>query len=155
MFLRFRNASSLMVRMSLVLMAAGLAPPQGRAADTGYRKQVRVSAPTRLDWEFAVSGFGRKHATLPEGYDSKQQRYELYVPGAYQAGRSWPLVVFISPGDGPLGWAQWQKPCRQLGMLFCSPYGAGNSCPVGKRARIALDMLDDVRRHYRIDPDRT
>src|SRR5262249_42580870 len=31
--------------------------------------------------------------------------------------------------------------------------GAGNNCPIGQRARIVLDMLDDVRRHYRIDPD--
>src|SRR5262249_50303999 len=28
-------------------------------------------------------------------------------------------------------------------------------CPVGQRTRIVLDMLDDVRRHYKIDADQT
>jgi hypothetical protein len=141
--------------LGLVFLAALLDPAPAAAVETGYRKEVRVAQPTRLDWEFAVSGFGSKSASLPSDYDSKKQRYELYVPKNYKADRAWPLVVFISPGDGPLGWTNWQKPCRQLGMLFCAPYGAGNNCPVGKRTRIVLDMLDDVRRHYRIDPDQT
>src|SRR5262249_52291162 len=65
------------------------------------------------------------------------------------------LVAFISPGDDPLGWRPWQKACEKAGALFCAPYGAGNNCPAGQRTRLVLDVLDDVRRHYRIDPDQT
>jgi hypothetical protein len=122
-------------------------------AQDGLR-EVKVSAPTRLDWKFAVKGFGPKAARLPESFDSARQRYQLYVPKNYRSNKDWPLVVFISPGDRPMGWNAWKKICSS-GVLFCSPYGAGNSCPTGQRTRIVLDMLDDIRRNYRIDPDQT
>jgi hypothetical protein len=124
-------------------------------AITGLHKGVRVSEPTRLDWQFAVSSFGPHNANLSKDYDSRKQRYQLFVPKKYKGSNAWPLVVFISPGDDPLGWRYWEKPCRKLGMLFCAPYGAGNSCPVARRTRIVLDMLDDVRRHHKIDADQT
>ena len=129
-------------------------PPVARA-QTGLRREVHVSAPTRLDWQFAAAAFGRDATRLPADYDSRKQRYLLYVPKNYKADKTWPLVVFISPGDAPGGWSSYQKVCEQRGLLFCAPYAAGNSGPVGRRARIVLDALDDVRRHYRIDPDRT
>jgi predicted esterase len=102
-----------------------------------------------------ASTFSATAARLPEDYDSRQQRYLLYVPPSYHKAKSWPLVVFISPGDDPMGWRFWQKICVKESLLFCAPYQAGNNCPVGRRTRIVLDMLDDVRRHYRIDPEQT
>jgi hypothetical protein len=116
---------------------------------------VAVAEPTRLDWRFAAEGFSRAAAKVPADYDSRKQRYLLYVPPSYKADKTWPLIVFISPGDTPAGWPSWKKVCEERGLLFCSPYGAGNGCPVGKRCRIVLDALDDVRRHYSVDPDRT
>ena len=77
------------------------------------------------------------------------------MPKTYNANKSWPLVVFISPSDNPAGWNAWKKTCQEHGLLFCAPFGAGNSCPIGQRVRIVLDMLDDVRRHYSIDPEQT
>ncbi len=135
----------------------GLVLPLG-AADapaTGFQPEVRVAAPTRLDWQFAAAGFGTKAAQLPASYESDKQRYQLYVPAGYDRAKAWPLVVFVSPGDDPLGWRVWQKPCEQSGSLFCAAYGAGNNCPPGQRIRIVLDVLDDVRRHYHVDPDQT
>jgi hypothetical protein len=41
------------------------------------------------------------------------------------------------------------------GILFAGPLNAGNDCPGQKRVRIVLDVLDDLRRNYLIDPDRT
>ena len=110
-------------------------------------KEVKVEAATRLDWEFAASGFGANALKLPKDYDSTQQRYHLFVPKNYAKEKAWPLIVFISPGDQPAGWSSWQKVCEAQGILFCSPFKAGNNCPAGQRTRIVLDMLDDVRRH--------
>ncbi|MFO0864913.1 MAG: PDZ domain-containing protein [Gemmataceae bacterium] len=118
-------------------------------------KDAIVSAPTRLDWEFACRGFGPDAAQVPKGYDSKKQKYQLFVPKTYAKTKTWPLVVFISPGNGPSGWSNLQKVCEKEGMLFCSPYAAGNEVAPGLRTRIILDMVDDVRRNYRIDPDQT
>jgi predicted esterase len=114
-----------------------------------------VAGPTRLDWEFAVNGFGKGAAKLPAGYDSIKQKYQLYVPKSYKKAKAAPLVLFISPGDGPQGFTTWQKFCDKEGALFASPYGAGNSTPAGQRTRIVLDVLDDVRQQFAIDPDLT
>lgn len=124
------------------------------APTTGFQVDVRVKAPTRLEWEFVAVSFGAK-PELPPGYDSRKQRYQLFVPKNYDPDKTWPLVLFISPGDDPLGWRFWQRPCEESGMLFAAAYGAGNTVPVAQRTRVVLDMFDDVRRHYRVDPDQT
>jgi dienelactone hydrolase len=142
--------------LGLTAALAGAAP--ARAADpprTGLQPEVTVAVATRLDWQFAAAGFGAKAARVPASYESDRQRYQLFVPPNYTPDHPWPLVVFISPGDDPLGWRFWQKPCEDSGALFCAAYGAGNNCPPGQRIRIVLDVLDDVRRHYRVDPDQT
>jgi dienelactone hydrolase len=121
---------------------------------TGLQSQVNVENATRLPWEFAASSFGPDAVKLKD-YDSRKQSYQLFVPKNYDKSKSWPMVVFISPGDAPVGWKSWQKVCEPGNILYCEAYRAGNNCPVGERTRIVLDMLDDVRRHYRVDPDET
>lgn len=118
-------------------------------------KDKVVGGPTRLDWEFAVAGFGSDAAKLPAKYDSKKQRYQLYAPPSTDSKKASALVIFISPSDQPMGWSAWKKVCQDKKVLFCSPYGAGNNSPAGQRTRIVLDMFDDVRKQYRIDPERT
>jgi len=158
-----------------------------QAQDAGYQKEVTVSAETRLDWTFALANQSlvSPPAEWLEQYDSRQQRYELYVPfpnqnfvkqkprgtrpirksnaaGKTKVGKSgspnpagFPFVLFISPGNQPGGWSQMRAVCEQQGILFASPYEAGNNVPMPKRVRIVLDVLDDVRRKHNIDPDRT
>lgn len=123
-------------------------------AQTGTR-EVTVAAPTRLDWTFASHGFGSDAGKVPAGYDSAKQRYQLYVPAVKAKPDRWPLVVFISPGEKPAGLSSWKVVCDREGVLFCSPFAAGNTVPAGQRTRIVLDMLDDVRRKFNIDPDQT
>jgi hypothetical protein len=137
----------------VVVVGLGL----GAEPVTGHQKKVKVSAATRIDWTFVLAN---RSLAEPPGdwlgdYDSGRQQYDLFVPANYSAKQSWPLVLYISPGDDPGAFQQLEPACRQLGMLLAAPYGAGNSCPQRRRVRIVLDVLDDIRRHYRIDPDRT
>ena len=128
------------------------------AAETGYQKDVTVAEPTRLDWTFVVSNQSviDPPADWLRGYDSRQQRYELFVPPAPKGkNEGLPMVLFISAGDAPAGWSQLESVCKQKGILFASPHGAGNNTPMPRRVRLVLDVLDDVRRQHRIDPDRT
>ncbi len=138
------------------------------AADDGYQRAVTVRGATRLDWVFALSNQSRVDppADWLTDYDSTQQRYELFVPsdprtgskarkGQATARDGIPLVLFISPGDEPAGWGQLQSVCRQQGLAFASPFGAGNNTPTPRRVRLILDVLDDVRQRHSIDPDRT
>jgi predicted esterase len=124
-------------------------------AGGAFEAEVAVRQPTRLDWEFVALGFGADAAKLPPDYQLEKQRYQLFVPADYADKKAWPLVVFVSPGDDPLGWRAWRKACEDGGVFFCAAYGAGNNEPPGVRVRIVVDMLDDVRRRYRIDPEQT
>ncbi|MDB5386075.1 MAG: hypothetical protein JWM11_1721 [Planctomycetaceae bacterium] len=171
-------ACSLMIRILPALFVV-LTANFCLAQETGYQKEVTVSEATRLDWVFALSNQSRTDppAEWLEGYDSKRQKYELFVPPAAKAAakvkpkskatvkakkdkatptnEGLPVVLFISPGDAPAGWAQLQTICQQQGIVFASPFNAGNNVPMPKRVRIVLDVLDDLRRHHSIDPDRT
>jgi predicted esterase len=119
-------------------------------------RDVRVSQPTRLDWEFAAGGFGRDPAgDVPAEYDSRKQKYQFYGPYEPTPTKAWPLIVFISPSNDPIGWPNFESVCERERILFCSPYRAGNSTPTGLRTRIVLDMVDDVRRKFPIDPNQT
>ncbi len=118
-------------------------------------RDVTVTAATRLDWAFAAQGFGAEAAKIPAGYDSTAQRYQLFVPATLEKDKPAALVVFISSGPLPMGITSWKALCEKNGMLFCSPFAAGNGVPAGQRTRIVLDMVDDVRRSYRIDPNAT
>lgn len=118
-------------------------------------RNVAVSGPTRLDWEFVARRFGRDLADVPGNYDAKRQRYRLFIPAGYSKVRAWPLIVFISPSNDPIGWPSFEATCEREGIFFCSPCKAGNKTPGGLRTRIVLDATDDVRRRFRIDPDQT
>src|SRR5215510_446188 len=116
------------VALSLGLILVGTSPAQ--TAKTGYQAKVKVGAPTRMDWTFALSNKSMEKAPanwLPGDYDSTKQQYDLFVPTNYNAKQSYPVVVFISPGDGAAGWKEWEPVCKQSGILFVSPYGAGNN----------------------------
>lgn len=128
------------------------------SAETGYQQEVTVTEPTRLDWTFVVSNQSvvDPPADWLAGYDSRQQRYERYVPAAPKLKNDGlPMVLFISAGDAPAGWGQLESVCKQKGILFASPFGAGNNTPMPRRVHLVLDVLDDIRRQHRIDPDRT
>lgn len=127
------------------------------AAEKGYQPQVAVQAATRIDWVFAVANQSPAEPPadwLPK-YDSQEQKYELFVPPKHNPAKPAPLVLFISPSKQPAGFAQWKSICEEQGAIFASPFGAGNDCETRQRVRIVLDVLDDVRRRYAIDPDRT
>lgn len=130
-----------------------------RAVDVrpGHNPQVSVQAATRLDWIFALANQSPAQAPadwLP-GYDSTAQKYELYVPANLDRTQPVPLVLFISAGPQPAGLTNWRTVCDAAGVLFASPFGAGNNTTGPLRTRIVMDVLDDVRRRFNVDPDRT
>jgi predicted esterase len=132
----------------------------GRAfAEPGYQAEVSVSNPTRLDWTFVLANQSvvEPPADWLGTYESKSQRYECFIPATTKKAKSdgLPVVIFVSASDAPAGWSQLESVCKQKGVVFASPYGAGNNTAMPRRVRIVLDVLDDLRRDNRIDPDRT
>lgn len=149
-----QSSSTISLALCLVITVAATSI----AADTGYEKTATVDEPTRLDWTFALANQSVVDAPAEwlQNYDSRQQRYERFVPPAPKSRNDGsPAILFVSAGDNPAGWSQLESVCRQKGIVFASPYDAGNNTPMPRRVRIVLDVLDDLRRQCRIDPDRT
>src|SRR5947209_6810799 len=91
------------------LLALGAAPKEG------YQAKVAVTAPTRLDWTFALTN--RSLDPLPADflpdYDSTKQAFELFVPPRRDPKKPLPVVLFISPGKEPGGWKSFEAPCKE------------------------------------------
>jgi predicted esterase len=131
--------------------------PTSPAVPGGYHPLVRVTGPSRLDWTFVSSHWSLDPAPSLEmaGYRPTGQTYELYVPPPTTPRRPSPLILFITAGRQSDGWLHWQQVCRRRGVMLAGVHNAGNDVPMPIRVRIALDVLDDVRRRFVIDPDRT
>lgn len=147
------NVRILFLVIALTALSADALPA---APPSGYHAKVNVSAPTRTDWTFAVAtrSLVNPPADWLGDYDSTAQQYELFAPRR-RTKKPLPVILFISPSKEPIGWKHFQRLCRQQGILFAGSRGAGNNCPPKKRVRIVLDVLDDLRRRYAIDADRT
>ena len=77
----------------------------GIAANVGFTQTERkVAGPTRLDWEFAVSGFGKGSAKLPASYESAKQKYQLFVPKGIKNTDA--AMQFIAIASSPEGQAE-------------------------------------------------
>ncbi len=142
---------------SLVLVAP-LPLAISAAPKEGYTSRVVVSEPTRIDWVFtaATQSPARPPAKLlPAQFASTKQDYELFVPRRKDTKKPLPAILFISAGDEPQGWKAFEKPCKNLGVVFIGVRGAGNGVAGPLRSRIVLDCFDDVRRQVPLDPDRT
>jgi pimeloyl-ACP methyl ester carboxylesterase len=142
---------------AVVCLTIGLNTAVRAASADGYQPKATVAAPTRLDWTFALSNqsLADPPADWLKDYDSAKQQYELYVPPQRDPKKPLPLILFVSPGNEPMGWKYFEPICKNFGFAFAGLRQAGNDCPPKRRVRILLDVLDDVRRRYPTDCDRT
>ena len=143
--------------VTCALLASLSIPSWAADAPVGHSPEISVSAETRLDWVYALANQSpaKPPAHLLDDYDSTKQTYELFVPEQYSPDKSWPVVLFVSPGNRGTGFSRWQQVCRREQIIFASPHAAGNNTPMPRRIRIVMDVLDDLRRRYNVDPDRT
>jgi hypothetical protein len=137
--------------------AAQPAAARPRGLGPGYYAQVPVLGPGSLDWPFVVSHHSLDPAPVraTAGYSSARQTYELYVPPDVNKGAPAGLILHVDAGQRSIGWTQWQQVCTRHNLIFAGPHNAGNIVPEAVRARVVLDVLDDVRRRFPVDPDRT
>ena len=139
----------------LVLVLSALAPNLVFSQGV-FVKKLRVRQESELDWEYAAARTSIESASTErmDKYSSVKQLYDFFGPPRAPS-RDLPLILFISPGNVPLEWKQFAPTCRKHGVLFAGVRNAGNVQLFPVRIRAAVDVLDDVRRRYRVDPDRT
>ena len=126
-----------------------------------YQHRVGVQKPTRLDWSFSVA---KKSLAEPPPewvrhvYESNKQTYEFFGPGQREKidlRQPLPLILFVSPKGKAIGWKHFEPVCRELGFLYAGPNGTFKGTSDSLRIRVVMDVLDDVRSRFPIDPDRT
>lgn len=140
-------------KLTLVIVATLSAPTWSQGL---FVSRIRVQRESTLDWAYAARQLGVQppFGDAIKRYRSEEQRYDFYGPRRAPS-RSLPLILFVSPGKVPLEWRHFAPACQRHGILFAGIRGAGNTQDAAIRVRVAVDVLDDVRRRYHVDPDRT
>lgn len=151
-WLRLRSACLL-----VVFLGEFVACDSARAQEFEYARKLTVQDPTKLDWVYPLAM--RSPATPPKQIAEESLRggdftYEFCGPRD-GGDRAWPLVIFVSPENRPVGWPFWEATCREHGVLFAGIRDAGNGVVKARRVRAVVETLGDLRQRYRIDPDRT
>jgi dienelactone hydrolase len=122
----------------------------------GFKTSVSVGAPTRLDWVFAESHKSEPEKPQYKVFPSTTVQYEFFAPPNYDSQKAYPLILFLSADpQAPAGWTTFKKLCMEKGVLFAAPRAVGDNHPTWERIRIVADVLDDVRKNYHVDTDRT
>ena len=96
------------------------------------------------------------------GVDNELQPYRLYVPSTFDPEKSYPLIValhgmggdensmFGSYGDGII-----KREAESRGYIVVCPKGRGSASMYrGDAERDVMDVLSEVKRDYKIDPNR-
>ncbi len=93
--------------------------------------------------------------------DGSPQPYYLRLPKGYTPDRPWPLVIFLHGYVPETCKAEpWVLPARQWamaaerGVIMAMPHGRRNSDFLGIGEVDTLRVIEELRRWYRIDPDR-
>lgn len=122
------------------------------------RAMSRLVAPKAAQTETGVLS----RAYISE-IDRSVQPYILYVPTTYDAGRPWPLLVYLHGYDPMLiapGWGAEMCPmvlselCEREGLVLLMPYGRGNTDFMGIGEKDVLDTISFAQREFSIDPER-
>jgi enterochelin esterase-like enzyme len=115
---------------------------------------------------FVVRGF-------PSELSETRQGYSVYVPPTYDPSRPTPLLVVLHGGSSnhslflavvfgnDVEWATYHmhwwdlyRPQWESNFLVLAPDGMGQVMWRWMGERDVLDAIDDVKRHYNVDPDR-
>lgn len=114
---------------------------------------------------------------LNRGYDASftptRQGYAVYLPPNYDPARSWPLMVMLHGGSSNgnlflgvvlgrnMDWLRYSEflyddftPRWSPDWIVVAPDGAGQVIWRWMGEQDLLEVIDDVQRHYNVDPDR-
>jgi poly(3-hydroxybutyrate) depolymerase len=93
-------------------------------------------------------------------YTGRLQPYGMYVPSSYASSthRS-PLIVYLhgltgQPDEPFQSVVGMEQELERRGYLLASPLGRGDLSYRGPGELDVLEVIADVKRHYRVDPDR-
>ncbi len=117
-------------------------------------------------FERGKNPFAERYGDLEKSYrspvDKTLQPYRLYVPATYDPRKAYPLIILLHGMGGDentmfdqYGNGAFEKLAEKHGYLVACPKGRGPaSMYMGAAEKDVLDVLADVERAYRVDPNR-
>lgn len=110
-------------------------------------------------WALAPAQLRLREPGVPYFYTGRLQPYDLYVPSGLTGGQAAPLIVYLhglnnfvnEPFGNVVGL---RERLEDGGYLLASVLGRGDQFYRGPGELDVLEVIADVARHYRVDPDR-
>jgi len=84
-----------------------------------------------------------------------QFTYSLYLPGNYEAGKTWPILFIMDPrGRAPMAMELFREAAERLGFILVSSYDTRSDMPRDRNIESLKAMLPDTEKRLSIDTDR-
>jgi predicted esterase len=127
----------------------------GLSGDVVFTEYSPLSRTAELARRLSVPEPPRRGPAGDQPVDLAAERFALYVPDEPPPPAGYGLLVFVPPWPEAKLPARWSRVLDKHHMIFVSAAGSGNDANVpARRAPLALLGYENVRRRYRIDPQR-
>jgi len=110
----------------------------------------------------ATPVWGVRNRGYTSQIDGSEQHYVVAVPPSYteDADAKFPVMIFLHGYINDNPWKpeglrhNWQMACWKRGVIAVAPFGRGSQGYRDDGEQDVMDVLDEVRRLYRVDEDR-
>jgi hypothetical protein len=155
-----RTARAFMHAMGMVLLAA-LVGSAARAEDAPAKsapftvtfndrsdQSTNAYIASRMGWPLAAQEAAKVDYKLPE------ESFEVYVPADYTGDKPFGLLVFVNPHPSGRPPQNYLPLLDKHHLIYVGPNKVGNDRFVRLRMGLAIDAVENMRKRYKIDPDR-
>jgi len=103
---------------------------------------------SRMGWPLAAQEAAKVDYKLPE------ESFEVYVPADYTGDKPFGLLVFVNPHPSGRPPQNYVPLLDKHHLIYVGPNKVGNNRFVRLRMGLAIDGVENMRKRYKIDPDR-
>ena len=90
----------------------------------------------------------------PPAFDLSKEKFRVIIPSTYRPDAAWGLFVWIDASPQPLISRDWEAILASKKLLFVAAHDTGNTRNLFDRCRLAIDAVYNMKKRFRIDPDR-
>jgi hypothetical protein len=143
-----RHLSSLLLLLLFTASGRGDDRPFSVGSNTLVFEE---SSPDSSDSELKRR-FGAKND--PPAFELSKEKFRVIIPATYQLDSSWGLFVWIDAMPEPSLSKDWETILADKKLLFVGASNTGNGRNLFDRCRLAVDAVHNMKRRFRVDPDR-
>jgi len=128
------------------------APPRAASATLTFTDRSEQSTNAfisgRMGWPLAAEAAAKVDYNLPD------ESFEVYVPPDYTGEKPFGLLVFVNPHPSGRPPQNYVPLLDKYHLIYVGPNKVGNDRFVRLRMGLAIDAVENMRKRYKIDPER-